>query len=241
MFRIIFLFLIGFLSLAPGYTMQSEKKPFDERTLQELVIGSEKVFRGFGINNLNLPATKLFIRAQVIPKHGQEMYILWQQANNWAKAGSSELIETRESLKNSISFNAKQIIVGKLKDKSFVFLNLSEKKIKEKALLTVQKGKMKIEIDLTGEGYDLVFQYKFSDNIGLIQQKEYKETSDVPILSKSKGTKVLVVVIGMYDFLDEIWNLTEKSGMTTESEVLKLISTHSGRIKSIYPVEDYTF
>lgn len=241
-------YLVMFISLSamvPSHATD-EPKEFDERTLQELVLGSERVFREFGINNLKLDDAILFIQNQIIPKHGQEMYTLWQRANNWENAGIGELKQTRDNLQQSIARvsnpdRAKQIIKGKLKDKSFLLLNLSEHGIKEKALLTVQNGRMRIEKDLTGKGYDLIFQYKFSDDVGITRGKDYPQLQDAPILSPSHGAKVLVVVIGMYEFLDHIWSLTEETGMTTENKVLELISKNPGRIKSIYALQDYSF
>lgn len=221
-------------------------KEFDQRTLQELVLGAERAFREFGVNNLKLPATTLFIQNQIIPKHGREMYELWKHANNWENAGVGELKAIRDSLHQSIALvsnpaRAKQILKGKLKDKSFIFVNLNEKGIKDKALLTVQNGKMKIEKDLADVGYDIIFQYKFDNDVGLTQEKNFDSLADAPVLSQAHGAKVLVVVIGMYDFLNHIWKLTEASGMTTEREVLDLIKVHPGRIKSIYALRDYNF
>jgi hypothetical protein len=193
-----------------------------------------------------LPATTVFIQNIIIPKHCREMYVLWQHANNWEKAGIGDLKETRDNLQQTIAQSldrdrAKQLIKGKLKDKSFLYVSLDEKGIKEKALLTVQNGRMKIEKDLIGGGYDIIYQHKFVGDVGITQEKEFKDSAEQPVLLPSHGAKVLVVIIGMYEFLDHIWKLTEASGMTTESEVLELITKHPGRIKSIYALSDYSF
>tara|TARA_A100000171_G_C2134489_1_gene149142 strand:+ start:1165 stop:1893 length:729 start_codon:yes stop_codon:yes gene_type:complete len=233
--------IFAFLSFSSAYASSGSTTDFDERTLQELAEHSGHIFREFGKNNLKQPETKVFMEQQIIHKHGRDMYTLWQHANNWANAGKGELKSIRNNLQSSITFGAKNIIVGKLKNKSFVYVNLSPKKLKQSMLLTVQKGRIKIERDHTGREYDLIFQYKFSSDVGLTQQKEYGDRSEDPVLSRSRGARVLVVVIGMVDFLDEIYALTEHSGMTTENEVMELITHHPGRIKSVYVLPDYTF
>lgn len=243
MSRIVHYLFIICLMAPVGHAMDSPQE-FDERTLQELVTGADTIFRTFGVNNLNLPQTTLFIQNQIIPKHSHEMYTLWKNANNWENAGIGALEHTRNGLQNSIAAvsslsHAKSIIKGKLKNKGFLLLQLTEEKLKEKVLLTAQNGRMKIEKDLTGVGYDIIFQYKFSDNVGVIQEKSYEQLQDRPTLTNARGAKVLVVVIGMYDFLGQIWALTQRSGMTTEREVLALSKEHPGRIKSIYALQDY--
>lgn len=240
----LFIYLV---SLVTSQAMEAQTTEFDQITLRELETGAQVILREFGANNLNLPATTDFINFQIIPKHGQEMYTLWQQANNWEKAGIGNLGATRKNLALSIAQvsndkRAKEIIKGKLKDTSFLLLfNLTLPSLKQKALSTIQHGRMKIEKDLRGTGYDIIFQYKFENDIGLTRTKEFKELADKPVLSPPHNAKVLVIVIGMYDFLDKLWELTEKSGMAHESEVRALIPKYPGRIKSIYAVEDYTF
>lgn len=232
-------FLASFMS---GFSYASSTSDFSEETLHELATKAENVWREFAVNNLKQKETQGYIEQQILLKHGKEMYALWSQANNWEGAGKEELKEVRDALKKKFLFNAKPIIVGKLKAKEFAFLNpTSLKKLNQLVLLTIQKGKIKIEKDLTGGRHDLIFQYKPLDPVGFTQTKEYEETSDKPVLSKKKNAYVLVVVIGLYDFLDEIWKLTEKSGMIAEKEVLELIKSHPDRIKSIYPIPDYTF
>lgn len=249
MFRLVYIIFISFfISIQTNVADAADHvvKEFDQRTLQELVTGSEKTFREFGINNLKMPETMVFIENIVIPKHCKEMYFLWKHANNWEAAGTLELKETRDNLQQTIahilgSQRAKQLIKGKLKDKSFLFVSLNKKGIKDKALLTVQNGRMKIEKDLTGGGYDIIFEHKFDSDVGITQEKEFQALEDPPVLSQSHGAKVLVVIIGMYEFLDLLWQLTETSGMATENEALELLKTHPGRIKSIYAIRDYTF
>lgn len=243
---VIFINLIISMQTYPAEMSHSVSKEFDEKTLQELLTGAEKTFREFGINNLKLPETTVFITNIVIPKHCKEMYVLWQHANNWEGAGKGQFKETRDSLQETISnilgpIRAKTLIKGKLKDKSFLYVTLSEKNIKQKALLTVQNGRMKIEKDLIGGGYDIIFEYKFDNDVGITQEKDFHTLEDTPVLSKSYGAKVLVVIIGMYDFLDHVWELTETTGMATEKDVLPLIKKYPGRIKSIYALRDYNF
>lgn len=248
MLKIIYIaFFISLSALMTSQAMEAQTTDFNQQTLSELTLGAQGVLREFGVNNLNLAEMNEFIKFQIIPKHGQEMYTLWQHANNWEKAGIGLLRQTRDNLYQTIAHvsndkRAKEIIKGKLKDKSFLlFFNLTLPSLKEKALSTIHNGRIKIEKDLRGTGYDLIFQYKFENNIGLSRTKDFKELADNPALSPIHNTKVMVIVIGMYDFLDKLWDLTEKSGMAHESEVRALIPKFPGRIKSIYAIEDYTF
>ena len=166
--------LILLASLMNGFVHASSKSEFSEKTLYELETKAENIWREFGANNLNQKETQEFISQQILLKHGQEMNELWSKANNWEGAGKKELKEIRDAVKEKFLFNAKQIIVGKLKAKEFAFLNpTSFKKLNELVLLTIQKGKIKIEKDLKGDGHDLIFQYKPLDPVGFTQTKEY--------------------------------------------------------------------
>jgi hypothetical protein len=113
--------------------------------------------------------------------------------------------------------------------------------LNEKLIIAVQKGRIKIEKDLTGGGYDLVFQHEFLDSIGFMQSKAYDETLKKNEMSKKANCSVLVIVIGVKDFMEKVWNLSEKTGLTTQEEVLKLIESQEGKLKSVYPIPDYTF
>jgi hypothetical protein len=77
----------------------SDRRDFDTRTLSDFVTESASLFRAFGANNLKQSATTLFIRNQIIPKHGSDMYTLWSHANNWENAGKSDLRYTAPEFK----------------------------------------------------------------------------------------------------------------------------------------------